>query len=161
MPTPDDAVLGRIRAASNAKLRGWHSALSATGHCVVSRWIAERNPNFITETDQVINLDTASGLATCGEQLHFVWKQLGEIGRALVLPNTPAVLSVGRRCIDLGWHFEWPPFSHAPFMIKPDGEIIWLVVKGYVPELPDITDRHASYLWNESEPAMAAIRRRI
>ena len=91
---------------------------------LIARWIAARYTQYITKTDNPIALDTASGTATCDEQLQFVWKQLGELGSALILPDTPSVLSVGRRCIDQGWHFEWPAYSHSPFMIKPDGDIV-------------------------------------
>lgn len=133
---------------------------TGSGEDLVSRWIAEMFPNFITKTGQPITLSTAKGAETCDEQLHFIWKQIGEAGRALVLPDTPSVLSVGRRCIDHGWHFEWPPFSYSPFMIKPDGEIIWLIVRHYVPFLRDEFDPASGQCCDNVAYARAAAARR-
>ena len=52
-----------------------------------------------------------------------------------VLPDTPAVISVGMRCIQDGWDFVWRKFSR-PYFRKKDGSKIKLEVKDYVPYLP-------------------------
>ena len=51
----------------------------------------------------------------------------------MILKSTPAVLSVGRRCVEEGYSFHWPAFSNEPYMIAPDGKLIRLFVRGYVP----------------------------
>ena len=52
-----------------------------------------------------------------------------------VFPDTPAVISVGMRCIQDGWDFVWRKFSR-PYFRKKDGAKIKLEVKDYVPYLP-------------------------
>ena len=129
---------------------------------MVPQAIADPLQSFLETLDVPLTFITANGKKKSQQQLHLAWPQMGDSGVAIVLPDTPCVLSVGRWVIDKGWHFEWPAcMPYSPFFIRPDGEIIYLVVKGYVPELPDIIDQHASYYWNEYEPALAAIRRRI
>ena len=90
----------------------------------------------------------------------FVISQILETGRALICPNTPSVLSVGRRCIDCGWHFEWPPFSYSPFMVKPDGTIVWMIFKNYVPVLRDQFDSQQGVLQDTIMYAKAAAAKR-
>ena len=46
----------------------------------------------------------------------------------------------------MGWHFEWPPYSYTPFMIKPTGEIVWLIARNYVPYLVDRIEAVPGYV---------------
>ena len=50
-----------------------------------------------------------------------------------MLPSTPAVLSIGRRCVDHGYGFYWRPFSKIPEFITPDREAIPITVVDYIP----------------------------
>ena len=52
----------------------------------------------------------------------------------LVLPDTPTVLSIGRRCMEHGYGFWWEPYG-LPILILPDGRYIILEVDGYIPYL--------------------------
>ena len=61
-----------------------------------------------------------------------------------VLPDTPDVLSVGKRCVEKGWYFWWPPWSKRPVLSPPKGKgkPIHLSVSGnipYVRERPDFS----------------------
>ena len=51
-----------------------------------------------------------------------------------VLESTPAVLSVGKRCMEEGWTFVWNPWK-KPLLISPAGKKIHLKVHGNVPYL--------------------------
>ena len=51
----------------------------------------------------------------------------------LALESTPAVLSVGKRCMEEGWTFIWNPWN--PLLISPSGKRIHLKVHGNVPYL--------------------------
>ena len=53
---------------------------------------------------------------------------------ALVLDSTPAVLSIGRRCMREGYTFEWHPYQ-APTLRNPDGFVVTLDVIDNVPYL--------------------------
>ena len=52
------------------------------------------------------------------------------------MESCPAVLSVGRRCVDFGYSFHWPA-GGAPYLVRPDGARVELEVEGYVPYLPE------------------------
>ena len=49
-----------------------------------------------------------------------------------ILDETPAVLSVGVRCMEQGYSFVWPADS-KPYFIRPDHKVIELNVDGRVP----------------------------
>ena len=50
------------------------------------------------------------------------------------MASTPAVLSIGRRCMDYGYEFRWPA-GKLPYFITPSGVKVTLVVEDYVPYL--------------------------
>ena len=56
----------------------------------------------------------------------------------LVLQNTPPVLSIGQRVVNEGWKFEWTR-SAGPIFVKPDGSIINMSVKNFVPIIVEDT----------------------
>jgi hypothetical protein len=51
---------------------------------------------------------------------------VGRDGRA-------AVFSIGKRCLEMGYAFYWPPFSERPFFVKPDGSRVTMEVEGNIP----------------------------
>ena len=57
-----------------------------------------------------------------------------EVVSPLLLDPTPAVLSVGRRCLKDGDEFYWGPFE-LPCMVAPKGSRVDLEVEGDVPYL--------------------------
>ena len=65
------------------------------------------------------------------ELLHWI-----STSEALVLPSTPMVLSVGRRCVGQGYSLVWEA-NAAPYMKSPEGKIVHLAVDGYTPYLVD------------------------
>ena len=95
--------------------------------------LVEELPDFIESTDQVIQIETAAGPGTCSEVIRYLNADAGyEEVYALVLKDTPTVLSMGIAVIEKGWHFEWPARSFAPFAIRPDGTMVWFIVIDYV-----------------------------
>ena len=59
-----------------------------------------------------------------------------------VMEQTPAVLSIGRRCMKDGYSFHWPA-STSPYFITPEGKRIVCEVHAFVPYM------------NHREPAWA------
>jgi hypothetical protein len=53
----------------------------------------------------------------------------------LCCQNTPAVLSIGKRCPEMGYAFFRLPFSEHPFFINPDGTRTVMDVDGTIPYL--------------------------
>ena len=104
---------------------------SGASRNLIAKKLVEDFPQFIHTTDQVMTLSMASGPVDCAENFRYLSPQAEECVVALVLPDTPTVLSMGVFVIDLGWHFEWPALSFAPFAIRPDGVVVWFVVRDY------------------------------
>jgi hypothetical protein len=94
-----------------------------------------------------VRLDTANGLVEIKEQVALLVPEINEEVRACVLDATPAVLSVGRRCMDHGYAFHWEPGCN-PILVCPGGDrVLHLDIEHYVPFLVRGT---------EAQPAMAA-----
>ena len=62
-------------------------------------------------------------------------KPLNETSSALVLENTPNVLSVGLRCMAYGCSFHWH-CGQVPYLVTPDDFQVGCVVENNVPILP-------------------------
>ena len=53
---------------------------------------------------------------------------------AQILPDTPSVLSIGRRCTQEGYAFVWPP-GGKPYFVLPDGRRMFMHVLRDIPYL--------------------------
>ncbi len=80
-----------------------------------------------------------------------------------VLENTPDVISIGKRCVQLGYGFHWEPWSLKPYLVLPKakgGGKLTLVSIGDVPYLVDTWNPDG--LKKSSRPACPApVARRI
>ena len=81
-----------------------------------------------------IELSTANGKTSANQVLNLTVTELTEDIHAYVLISTPAVLSVGLRCMELGYSFYWPK-GENPYFIHPDGSYIYFRVIDYIPYL--------------------------
>ena len=91
------------------------------------------------------DLLTANGPTSCKEFIRMQVKQLQENIQPLLLKKSPFVLSVGIRCMELGYDFHWPAYKN-PYFILPDGRKGNLGVVNNVPYLFDDDlplDRHS------------------
>ena len=82
-------------------------------------------------------LSTAGGLTKSDYEVPLHIASLGEDIAPWILPSTPAVLSMGRRCVLDGFDFWWPPYSQSPRLSTPSGKVIYLTVRGDIPFLED------------------------
>ena len=69
------------------------------------------------------------GLTTCKTQAVMIVDELREETRFWVNGSSPALMSVGKRCMERGMSFVWPAGSN-PYYVAPWGEVIPLVVDG-------------------------------
>ena len=74
--------------------------------------------------DKII-FNTANGPIDAGPMLPGILGPFDEAVAPFILPDTPALLTVGKRCFCKGYGFYWFPYK-KPFMISPKGEIILL-----------------------------------
>ena len=69
-----------------------------------------------------LGLITANGSQSADQQASVHIDCIDKEVQPDVLPDTPAVISVGMRCIQDGWDFVWKSFSR-PYFKKQDGTI--------------------------------------
>ena len=100
-----------------------------TPHSTIDMWVMDTGSGLdIEEKTQVesckkhirpnnegIVLQTVNGPVPADCEIRLVIKELSEIVHALVLPSTPAILSVGYRCQELGYRFLREPSSTTPY----------------------------------------------
>jgi hypothetical protein len=124
-----------IKAEHDFGVRRW-LADTGCGHDLVSTsvvlkgggkaYIRVRAPKYFNTANRIIAV--ARGMTMC-------MPQLDEMAEIMRLTNTPSVLSIGARCMTMGYAFFWPPFSDHPFFVKPDGTEVIMDVEGNIPYL--------------------------
>jgi hypothetical protein len=88
-------------------------------------------------------LQTANGVTSLHHEITMYIPQLDEFTEILRVRNTPSVISVGKRCVEMGYCFHWPPYSESPFFVKPDGTRVNCLVKNNIPYLEGGYDENA------------------
>ena len=73
-----------------------------------------------TNADNPVNLVTANGPTSADKVAKVTVPELNSKVEFYLLNSTPPVVSVGKRCLDEGFGFYWPPYR-KPFFVKPDG----------------------------------------
>ena len=104
------------------------------GYDLISMILAEAFKEALVTNPSPVSLHTANATTFSDKLLSMFVPQLNETTEAIVLPDTPWVLSIGRRCMEFGFGFYWPPYK-PPVLVLPDGGIIELEVEGYIPYL--------------------------
>ena len=78
---------------------------------------------------------TANGEIRANRRLELHIDELDEDVTPVVLPNTPSVLSIGRRVVEKGYDFVWR-HGEVPYLLHPDEQRrIDLVVQDFCPFL--------------------------
>ena len=87
---------------------------------------------------------TANGDSPSSKQGRVFVPKLGKTIDPYLVQSSPPVFSVGMGCVDDGFDFVWRGSKgEQPYIVKPNGERIDLVVKDYVP----IYDLFSSVKW--------------
>ena len=110
----------------------WIADTGSAQDLVCSKMIPEE---VVYHSPEPLELITANGSQSADQQASVHIDCIGKEVHPYVLPDTPAVISVGMRCIQDGWDFVWKSFSR-PYFKKKDGTKIKLEVKDFVPYLP-------------------------
>ena len=79
-----------------------------------------------------VNLITANGAVMGSQTITTAVPEFGKDLEFYVLDDTPPVCSVGKRCMEDGFGFYWPPFK-APYFVSPSGERIKCTMRGKGP----------------------------
>ena len=78
---------------------------------------------FVTRATKPITFVTASGRTTAIDVARLFVEEFGAEIRPYILDSTPAVVSVGLRCMKLGYSFVWPARG-LPYFILPNGNLV-------------------------------------
>ena len=89
-----------------------------------------------------ITLTTANGDVQVSAMVHLRPPGFAHDVEALLLDDTPTVVSVGKCCTEYGYGFYWPP-KEDPFLLSPKGEKIEFIVESNVPYWPVSGGRRA------------------
>ena len=82
-----------------------------------------------------VRLATVNGEIRTNRRLEVHIEELDEDVTPMVLPNTPSVLSIGRRVVEKGYDFVWR-HGEVPDLIHPDDQIqVVLAVQDFCPYL--------------------------
>ena len=104
---------------------------SGSGHDLISAKKIDRM-DLPTYDDTVVNFHTANGVTSSTKRSDIKFQAFDEPAQAHILEDTPSVMSMGKRCVDLGYSFIWPS-GKTPYMIDPNGDIIEMTVRDYIP----------------------------
>ena len=81
-----------------------------------------------------LTFNTANGKTEATQQAKLHCSELKENISPYVLDSTPPVLSVGRRCMEMGYSFVWLA-DQDPYFVCPDGSIVEFEVGDNIPYL--------------------------
>jgi hypothetical protein len=128
-----------IAAPAMAKFFGPRRWLVDTGSAfdlVGRKDVPEAHLSAAEPARRPIQLKTANGVTTVDEEIILQCGPLKEHVYPLLLDSTPAVLSVGRRCMEDGFSFHWPAGGN-PVFVSPNGTQLVCEVDNFVPYLPE------------------------
>ena len=104
------------------------------GHDLIGKNEVASSGGVCRPAKESLTFNTANGKTIALEQAAYKSAELNEEIDAYVLDSTPAVISVGKRCMHMGYSFHWPAGKN-PYLICPDGMIVELDVHGDIPYL--------------------------
>ena len=114
------------------------SAFDLIGEKDVPAWYRSR----AEDADSDVELSTANGRTVVDKKIPMQVGALLEVVEPLLLPSTPPVLSLGKRCMEDGCSFHWPARQN-PYMVDARGVRHELEVKDNVPYLLDGPEQFA------------------
>ena len=132
----ENAIQTMAFSAAAIKARAVKKWLVDTGcgHDLISRRELPTHGNCLKAAQVPITFDTANGETHTTEVADIFIKQLNADILPYVLEETPAAISVGYRCIELGYSFFWPNGA-TPYFVNPENKRIYLEVRERMPYL--------------------------
>jgi hypothetical protein len=102
---------------------------------VARKELEDNEVDYIKKSSKYVRMATPSGIVDADKVISVSVSQLGEPISAYVMESSPTVMSIGRRCMTLGYSFVWNGYKN-PYIVTPKGKKIKLEVVDYVPYLP-------------------------
>jgi len=105
---------------------------SGSGHDLISVGdLSDQQLREVVPSAEMLQLQTANGDVSVDRCVDINIPSMPGV-TALVLPQTPAVLSMGRKCLHEGYSFRWDA-GQLRVLAAPDGTNVPLCVEGDVP----------------------------
>jgi len=105
---------------------------SGCGVDLVSKKDIKGFEHKIRDADEPLVFRTANGRTEAESTIKIPCKEIGCSVNAYVLQNTPAVVSMGKRCMEEGCSFVCPS-GESPFLVDPKGRITLFEVRDNIP----------------------------
>ena len=93
------------------------------GYDIVSKRETAKIKRFLSKARCGITFHIANGATRTEDVANIYVKDLDENITPYVLDNTPPVLTVGYRCLEMGSTFVWLA-GENPYFIRPDGNLV-------------------------------------
>ena len=128
--------ISRSAMAKNVKAKRSNTKFwlvdSGCGHDLLSKKeVADAGLDQIP-CENPVRFNTAGGPTTATTVSPVFIDELRGNVRPYVLPSTPSVVSMGRRCGHEGYSFVWSS-GKCPYFVTPDGQMLRLRVQGDIP----------------------------
>ena len=128
-PKPEGGYSSSIplgMTAKKAKVTTWILDTGASNHMLPPG----KAGNQTYKAERPLRIRTAAGVVDCDRRAYVDLPALKDAVEAIILPDTPCALSVGR-LIDAGYLFYWE--DQVPRLITPTGEEAEIFVMAHVP----------------------------
>ena len=102
------------------------------------KWVDETDRKRLSKPDNPMLFSGVGGTKAAELKLRLQSPALGGTVEPLVMENTPDVLTIGRRCVELGWSFWWAPYSLHPTLTTKEGKKIVCNVRGFIPYIDEV-----------------------
>ena len=106
-------------------------------HVVSLRSLSKREKASIQNLDVPYKVNTANGEIIIDKFATVRVRELGITVKAMVLKDSPSVLSLGKLVDEHGFEYRWTKFK-APILISEDGKIIKCRTANFVPRITPI-----------------------
>lgn len=104
---------------------------SGSGHDLISRREAIRMELDMSPCEPIV-FHTATGIPTAECTVDVELGTMKDKAQVQVLDDTPSVFSIGKRFMNEGYAFIWPP-GQVPYMVNREGKRINMVIKDLIP----------------------------
>ena len=104
------------------------------GYDIVPKREVALMKRFVKLAKHTITFHSANGPTVTEYVANVYADELDEHISPYIINNTPPVLTVGYRCMEMGYTFVWPT-GQKPFFIRPDGMIVQVTVENNIPYL--------------------------
>ena len=88
-----------------------------------------------TKADRPYRMITAGGIVKADQETTVPLASTGSKATAIVMDDSPCVLSLGKRCMQEGFSFEWNA-GENPVLVTPRGSRHTLELQNLVPVMP-------------------------